>query len=110
MLESLAMIRTRIATFAAVLCLAATACGGGSGDGPDLPNPVIGVITKVGPDHIAVKTEDGQKIRFDNADTESDRRHLELHRRKKLRVSITHERNGDRLIARTIADAPTDEG
>lgn len=96
----------RLALLVAGLSLALAGCGEGSDAGGDLPNPVIGVITKVGADHIVVKTKDGQRIRFDNADTDADPRHLELHRKKKLPVSITHEQNGDRLIARTIADAP----
>lgn len=72
--------------------------------------PVQGVLTKVERSSVTLKGDDGKTYVFDNADTEISLDHLLEHKKKKLKVVVRYEPNGDRFIARSIVDASLTTG
>lgn len=70
------------------------------------PNPVEGLITGIEGTTLELRTDDGHSYRFEIADETVPVQHLRVHQRDELPVLITWEREGDTLLATTIADAP----
>ena len=93
------MIRT-----AACSVLFATLAGCGPGATPDPPNPVEGIIVAINSEELTLETGAGDRHVFEIADPSVPVEHLDEHRTQRLPVRITWRREGERLLATTIAD------
>ena len=79
------------------------ACGS---EVPDPPNPVKGMVVAIEGGTLTLATAAGHEYVFEIADPTVPVAHLHQHREQRLPVLITWRRQGERLLATRIADAP----
>jgi hypothetical protein len=87
-------------------CSLAAVLVGCSPEVPDPPNPVVGMIVAIEGGSFTLATAEGDRYRFEIAGPSVPVAHLHEHRVQRLPVRITWRREGDRLLATRIADAP----
>lgn len=90
----------------AAACLLSLLCACGGETSPEPPNPVDGHIVAIFDGELTLVTRDNSSYVFTIADPTVPVEHLREHQREGLPVRITWHREGDRLVATTIADAP----
>ena len=95
----LPMIRTVVCSL-----LVASLAGCGPGATVDPPNPVEGIIVAIEGEELTLETDGGDRHVFRIADPSVPVEHLDEHRSERLPVRITWRRDGERLLATTIAD------
>jgi hypothetical protein len=88
---------------APLLLVTAVAC---RSEAPEPPNPVEGMVVAIEGDDLTLATSEGDRYTFEIADPSVPVSHLHEHRLQRLPVRITWRREGERLLATRIADAP----
>ena len=71
---------------------------------PDPRNPVEGIIVAIEGEDLTLETDAGDRHVFQISDPSVPVEHLDEHRTERLPVRITWRREGERLLATTIAD------
>ena len=92
----------RVVVCSVLVATLAAACGPDAA--PDPPNPVEGLIVAIEGEELTLETDAGDRYTFENADPSVPVEHLDEHRTERLPVRISWRREGDRLLATTIAD------